>query len=108
MSCSSFNNSIAREMFCGSVLNSPPLKGTTVHLDVEQIEQVEPQCIAPLGMESGAILDADITASSSFDSGNVGPHHGRVVKDGPKFMIIQDYKEIENCILKRKEINSKE
>ncbi|KAI4473956.1 hypothetical protein M0804_015087 [Polistes exclamans] len=35
------------------------------------------QCIAPLGMESRAIPDADITASSSFDSGNVGPHHGR-------------------------------
>ncbi|GLH05404.1 Discoidin domain-containing receptor 2 [Gryllus bimaculatus] len=29
------------------------------------------QCIAPLGMESGAIPDADISASSSFDSGNV-------------------------------------
>lgn len=37
------------------------------------------QCIGPLGMESGAIPDADITASSSFDSGNVGPHHGRLV-----------------------------
>uniref|UniRef100_A0A146LSE5 Discoidin domain-containing receptor 2 n=3 Tax=Lygus hesperus TaxID=30085 RepID=A0A146LSE5_LYGHE len=36
------------------------------------------QCIAPLGMESGAIADDDITASSSFDSGNVGPQHGRV------------------------------
>lgn len=36
------------------------------------------QCIAPLGMESGAIRDEDIAASSSFDSGNVGPHHGRV------------------------------
>nr|XP_050858447.1 discoidin domain-containing receptor 2-like isoform X1 [Vespula vulgaris] len=36
------------------------------------------QCIAPLGMESRAIPDADITASSSFDSGNVGPHHGRL------------------------------
>ncbi|XP_046735368.1 epithelial discoidin domain-containing receptor 1-like [Diprion similis] len=36
------------------------------------------QCIAPLGMESGAIPDADITASSSFDSGNVGPHQARL------------------------------
>lgn len=36
------------------------------------------QCIAPLGMESGAIPDVDITASSSFDSGNVGPHRGRL------------------------------
>ncbi|KYM82249.1 hypothetical protein ALC53_07249 [Atta colombica] len=38
------------------------------------------QCIAPLGMESGAIPDADITASSSFDSGNVGPHRARLFK----------------------------
>ncbi|XP_031776705.1 discoidin domain-containing receptor 2 isoform X2 [Nasonia vitripennis] len=36
------------------------------------------QCTGALGMESGAIPDADITASSSFDSGNVGPHHGRL------------------------------
>uniref|UniRef100_A0ABD2WI91 Protein kinase domain-containing protein n=1 Tax=Trichogramma kaykai TaxID=54128 RepID=A0ABD2WI91_9HYME len=36
------------------------------------------QCIAPLGMETGAIPDADITASSSFDSGNVGPHQARL------------------------------
>ncbi|KAH0810624.1 hypothetical protein GEV33_012167 [Tenebrio molitor] len=45
-------------------------------------EAVDPsQCIAPLGMENGAIKDGDITASSSFDSGNVGPHHGRVRTD---------------------------
>ncbi|XP_022905672.1 discoidin domain-containing receptor 2-like [Onthophagus taurus] len=36
------------------------------------------QCIAPLGMENGSIKDEDITASSSFDSSNVGPHHGRI------------------------------
>ncbi|XP_050301540.1 discoidin domain-containing receptor 2-like [Anthonomus grandis grandis] len=36
------------------------------------------QCIAPLGMENGLIKDEDITASSSFDHGNVGPHHGRI------------------------------
>lgn len=36
------------------------------------------QCIGPLGMESGLIPDEDISASSSFDSGNVGPQHGRV------------------------------
>ncbi|KAI4471024.1 tyrosine-protein kinase receptor [Holotrichia oblita] len=29
-------------------------------------------------MENGAIKDEDITASSSFDSGNVGPQHGRI------------------------------
>ncbi|XP_017770325.1 PREDICTED: epithelial discoidin domain-containing receptor 1-like [Nicrophorus vespilloides] len=36
------------------------------------------QCIAPLGMENGAIRDDDISASSSFENGNVGPQHGRV------------------------------
>ncbi|XP_015126080.1 epithelial discoidin domain-containing receptor 1 isoform X2 [Diachasma alloeum] len=36
------------------------------------------QCIAPLGMESGAIVDEDITASSSFESGNVGPRQARL------------------------------
>ncbi|KAJ9582362.1 hypothetical protein L9F63_003289, partial [Diploptera punctata] len=46
-------------------------KGATGALDTSQ-------CIAPLGMESGAIRDEDITASSSFDSGNVGPQFGRI------------------------------
>lgn len=41
------------------------------------IHFVTAQCIAPLGMESKQIKDEDITASSSFDHGNVGPHHGR-------------------------------
>lgn len=41
---------------------------------------VAAQCIAPLGMENGSIRDEDITASSSFDSGNVGPQHGRWVR----------------------------
>ncbi|KAJ8972944.1 hypothetical protein NQ317_004153 [Molorchus minor] len=55
------------------------LVSTLVLLWVAQIEAIEPsQCIAPLGMESGAIRNEDITASSSFDHGNVGPHHGRV------------------------------
>ncbi|XP_012279400.1 discoidin domain-containing receptor 2 [Orussus abietinus] len=36
------------------------------------------QCIAPLGMESGAIPDGDINATSSFDSGNVGPRQARL------------------------------
>ncbi|KAL0115805.1 hypothetical protein PUN28_010981 [Cardiocondyla obscurior] len=39
------------------------------------------QCIAPLGMESGAIPDTDITASSSFESGNVGPHRARLKQE---------------------------
>lgn len=43
------------------------------------VDCIEPsQCIAPLGMESGAIKDEHITASSSFDHGNVGPQHGRI------------------------------
>nr|ALV82497.1 Ddr2 [Leptinotarsa decemlineata] len=42
---------------------------------------VSAQCIAPLGMENGAIRDSDITASSSFDKDNVGPQHGRVRTD---------------------------
>ncbi|XKL63914.1 hypothetical protein PGB90_006278 [Kerria lacca] len=36
------------------------------------------QCTTALGMESGAIRDEDIAASSSFDNGNVGPQHGRI------------------------------
>lgn len=43
------------------------------------VDCIEPsQCIAPLGMESGTIKDEHITASSSFDHGNVGPQHGRI------------------------------
>jgi hypothetical protein len=34
---------------------------------------------APLGLESGAIPDSDITASSAYDFGSVGPQHGRSV-----------------------------
>ncbi|XP_050683737.1 discoidin domain-containing receptor 2-like isoform X2 [Leptidea sinapis] len=39
------------------------------------------QCIAPLGMESGLIPDKDLTASSSFNDGNVGPQNGRLNQD---------------------------
>ncbi|CAL8095670.1 unnamed protein product [Orchesella dallaii] len=35
-------------------------------------------CTSPLGMESGDIPDTDLTASSSFEMGNVGPQNGRV------------------------------
>lgn len=57
------------------------------------------QCIAPLGMESGAIRDEDITASSSFDSGNVGPQFGRLRTEShggawcPKNQITKEPKE---------------
>ncbi|XP_052746722.1 discoidin domain-containing receptor 2 isoform X2 [Bicyclus anynana] len=36
------------------------------------------QCIAPLGMESGLIPDRDVTASSSYNDGNVGASNGRL------------------------------
>ncbi|KAG8244421.1 hypothetical protein J6590_024340 [Homalodisca vitripennis] len=36
------------------------------------------QCDSPLGMESGAIPDRAISASSAYDSGSVGAHHGRL------------------------------
>ncbi|XP_061719927.1 discoidin domain-containing receptor 2-like isoform X1 [Cydia pomonella] len=36
------------------------------------------QCIAPLGMQSGLIPDKDLSASSSFNDGNVGPQNGRL------------------------------
>lgn len=36
-------------------------------------------CKSPLGMESGAIADFQITASSAHDIGNVGPQHARYV-----------------------------
>jgi hypothetical protein len=34
-------------------------------------------CIGPLGLESGAIQDKDITASSAFEHSSVGPHNAR-------------------------------
>lgn len=38
-------------------------------------------CNVPLGMESGAITDAQITASSAHDTGFVGPQHARWVAE---------------------------
>ncbi|KNC30973.1 hypothetical protein FF38_12020 [Lucilia cuprina] len=37
------------------------------------------QCKHPLGMESGAIADFQITASTAHDMGNVGPQHARML-----------------------------
>ncbi|XP_024873098.1 discoidin domain-containing receptor 2 [Temnothorax americanus] len=57
------------------------------------------QCIAPLGMESGAIPDTDINASSSFDTGNVGPHLARLKSENlggawcPKNQITKEARE---------------
>ncbi|KAH8334618.1 hypothetical protein KR059_012409 [Drosophila kikkawai] len=50
-------------------------------------------CKQPLGMESGAIADFQITASSAHDMGNVGPQHARLKVDNnggawcPKHMV---------------------
>ncbi|XP_076386248.1 discoidin domain-containing receptor 2 isoform X1 [Megachile rotundata] len=68
------------------------LGGTTGAVDLSQ-------CIAPLGMESGAIPDADITASSTFDTGNVGPQLARLKVENlggawcPKNQITQEARE---------------
>ncbi|XP_034232582.1 discoidin domain-containing receptor 2-like [Thrips palmi] len=40
------------------------------------------QCTAALGMQSRAIPDQDISASSSFHVGNVGPHRARIRTEG--------------------------
>ncbi|XP_063215525.1 discoidin domain-containing receptor tyrosine kinase B [Bacillus rossius redtenbacheri] len=56
-------------------------------------------CNSPLGMESGAIPDADVTASSAYDSGIVGPQHGRLRHDKnggawcPKHMVTPEARE---------------
>ncbi|XP_069671795.1 discoidin domain-containing receptor 2 isoform X3 [Periplaneta americana] len=56
-------------------------------------------CGSPLGLESGAIPDADISASSAYDSGIVGPQHGRLKHDKnggawcPKHMVTRDARE---------------
>ncbi|XP_036321548.1 uncharacterized protein LOC118735725 [Rhagoletis pomonella] len=56
-------------------------------------------CKQPLGMESGAITDAQITASSAHDTGFVGPQHARLKTDNnggawcPKHMVSNALKE---------------
>ncbi|XP_055850149.1 discoidin domain-containing receptor 2-like isoform X2 [Episyrphus balteatus] len=56
-------------------------------------------CKNPLGMESGAIADFQITASSAHDMGNVGPQHARLKIDNnggawcPKHMVSRGLKE---------------
>ncbi|XP_077301653.1 discoidin domain-containing receptor 2-like [Arctopsyche grandis] len=52
------------------------LLATVVMGDVPAFESMH--CGAPLGMENRAIPDQNISASSSFDDGNVGPQHGRL------------------------------
>ncbi|KAG8258315.1 DNA damage responsive protein [Homalodisca vitripennis] len=74
----------------------------TVHDEMTMLMEPDSliaQCTAPLGMESGAIPDDDITASSSFDSGNVGPQFGRLRGEShggawcPKYQITTEPKE---------------
>ncbi|XP_045462151.1 discoidin domain-containing receptor 2-like isoform X3 [Harmonia axyridis] len=48
---------------------APPLVLGALELDT---------CNAPLGMESGAIKNSSITASSVYDFSSVGPQHGRL------------------------------
>ncbi|KAK5643044.1 hypothetical protein RI129_009211 [Pyrocoelia pectoralis] len=56
-------------------------------------------CTAALGMESGAIKDSAVTASSAYDAGSVGPQHGRLRNDKnggawcPRQMVSRDAKE---------------
>ncbi|XP_033150758.1 discoidin domain-containing receptor 2 [Drosophila busckii] len=56
-------------------------------------------CKQALGMESGAIADFQITASSAHDMGNVGPQHARLKVDNnggawcPKHMVSRALKE---------------
>ncbi|XP_066996619.1 discoidin domain-containing receptor 2 [Anabrus simplex] len=61
------------------------------------------RCGSPLGMESGAIPDSDISASSAYDSSIVGPQHGRLCHDKnggawcPRNMVkleVQEYLEV--------------
>ncbi|XP_066250370.1 discoidin domain-containing receptor 2 isoform X1 [Euwallacea similis] len=40
--------------------------------------ELEDACFGPLGLESGKIQDSALSASTSYDSGSVGPHHGRL------------------------------
>ncbi|XP_021937561.1 discoidin domain-containing receptor 2 isoform X4 [Zootermopsis nevadensis] len=53
-------------------------------------------CGVPLGLETGAIPDSDITASSAYDFGIVGPQHGRLRHDKnggawcPKHMVTRE------------------
>ncbi|XP_070506947.1 discoidin domain-containing receptor 2 isoform X2 [Chironomus tepperi] len=57
------------------------------------------KCKSALGMESGAIMDSQISASSAHDFGNVGPQHARLRIDNnggawcPKHMVSSNLNE---------------
>ena len=46
-------------------------------ISLSLLTQLLGRCVGALGMESGAIRDEDIAASSSFDGASVGPHNAR-------------------------------
>lgn len=69
-------------------------------LQWDQLSAIEiAHCESALGMENGAIGDADISASSAYDAGSVGPRHARLrqEKNGgawcPKNQITKDVRE---------------
>lgn len=51
-----------------------------ISLMTHEFSFITAKCKTALGMESGAILDSQITASSAHDIGNVGPQHARYVE----------------------------
>ncbi|XP_021949331.1 discoidin domain-containing receptor 2 [Folsomia candida] len=57
------------------------------------------QCNMPLGMESNELPDEDLSASSSFEPGTVGPQNGRLNQDRlggawcPKSQVTSEYQE---------------
>ncbi|KAF0767748.1 discoidin domain-containing receptor tyrosine kinase B-like [Aphis craccivora] len=47
-----------------------------IELSVHEV--IVSQCMSALGMQSGMIKDEDLTASSSFEIGNVGPQNASI------------------------------
>ncbi|XP_055299396.1 discoidin domain-containing receptor 2-like, partial [Sitodiplosis mosellana] len=74
--------------------------GLLIANTIERNEAVDwASCTNALGMESGAIADFQITASSAHDPGNVGPQHARLKVDNnggawcPKHIVSRGLKE---------------
>ncbi|XP_037881946.1 discoidin domain-containing receptor 2, partial [Glossina fuscipes] len=79
-------------LLSGGIWNESPFGNGCYAFDIVQ-------CKHSLGMESGAIADFQITASSAHDVGNVGPQHARLKVDNnggawcPKHMVSRGLKE---------------
>ncbi|KAL9926557.1 discoidin domain-containing receptor 2 [Glossina fuscipes fuscipes] len=79
-------------LLSGGIWNESPFSNGCYAFDIVQ-------CKHSLGMESGAIADFQITASSAHDVGNVGPQHARLKVDNnggawcPKHMVSRGLKE---------------